>query len=51
MQLGALPHAPAFSFNDQLSDQRYRWVREDLKDGLYVRLAGGAAHVFAVEMA
>jgi len=51
VQLGALPHAPAFSFNDQLSDQRYRWAREDLKDGLYVRLAAGAAHVFLVEPA
>jgi hypothetical protein len=51
VQLGALPHAPAFSFNDQLSDQRYRWAREDLKDGLYVRLAAGAAHVFLVERA
>ncbi len=51
VQLGAMPHSPAFSFNDQLSDQRYRWVREDLTDGLYVRLAGGAAHVFLVEQA
>jgi hypothetical protein len=49
VQLGAMPHAPAFSFNDQLNDQRYRWVREDLEDGLYVRLAAGAAHVFLVE--
>lgn len=51
VQLGALPHAPAFSFNDQLSDQRYRWTREDLKDGLYVRLNAGAAHLFVVELA
>jgi hypothetical protein len=51
VQLGALPHAPAFSFNDQLSDQRYRWAREDLKDGLYVRLDAGAAHLFVVELA
>jgi hypothetical protein len=50
VQLGALPHAPAFSFNDQLSDQRYRWARQDLEDGLYVRLAAGAAHVFLVEL-
>ncbi len=51
VQLGALPHVAAFSFNDQLSDQRYRWVRDELKDGLYVRLAPGAAHVFLVEQA
>jgi len=51
VQLGALPHVAAFSFNDQLSDQRYRRVRDDLKDGLYVRLAPGAAHVFLVEQA
>jgi glycosidase len=51
VQLGTLPHAPAFSFNDQLSDQRYRWARDDLKDGLYVRLAAGQAHVFLVELA
>lgn len=51
VQLGSLPHAPAFSFNDQLSDQRYRWAREDLEEGLDVRLAGGAAHLFLVEPA
>lgn len=51
VQLGALPDVPALSFNDQLSDQRYRWAREDLEDGLYVRLAAGAAHVFLVEAA
>jgi hypothetical protein len=49
VQLGTLPHAPEFSFNDQLSDQRYRWAREDLNDGLYVRLGAGAAHLFLVE--
>jgi hypothetical protein len=51
VQLGALPHVPAFTFNDQLSDQRYRWARDDLNDGLYVRLNAGAAHVFLVEAA
>ena len=51
VQLGALPHAAAFSFTDQLSDHRYRWSRDDLQDGLYVRLASGAAHVLLVEQA
>jgi hypothetical protein len=51
VQVGALPHAAALSFNDQLSDQRYRWAREDLEDGLYVRLSAGQAHVFLVETA
>ncbi len=48
VQLGALADAPAFSFVDQLSDVRYRWDREELRRGLYVRLASGRAHVFDV---
>jgi Alpha amylase, catalytic domain len=49
VQLGALPADNAFDFVDQLDDRKYRWSRADLADGLYVRLASGAAHLFLVE--
>ena len=46
--LGA-PPGEAFDFSDQLSDRKYRWSRDDLRDGLYVRLSFGAAHLFLVD--
>ena len=49
VQLADLPPGAAFEFRDQLTDQRYRWARDDLHDGLYVRLGPGAAHVFFVD--
>jgi hypothetical protein len=51
LQIATLPDATAFDFVDQLTDQKYRWARADLSDGLYVRLASGAAHLFLVEPA
>ena len=49
VQLGDLPDGDAFDFVDQFTDQRYRWSRADVQHGLYVRLAGGRAHLFLVE--
>jgi len=49
VRLGDLPAGDAFDFVDQLDDRKYRWARGDLADGLYVRLASGAAHLFLVE--
>ena len=51
LQIAELSNAPAFDFVDQLTDQKFRWARADLGDGLYVRLASGAAHLFLVEPA
>ena len=51
LQIAELANAPAFDFVDQLTDQKYRWAHADLGDGLYVRLASGAAHLFLVEPA
>jgi hypothetical protein len=48
VQLSDLPEGAAFSFDDRLSDRRYRWDREKLRTGVYVRLPGGGAHVFEV---
>jgi hypothetical protein len=49
LQLAPLTDGSAFDFVDQLTGSRYRWSRDDLKDGLYVRLAAGSAHLFLVE--
>ena len=48
IQPDTLPPGETLVFADQLSDRSYRWERADLKDGLYVRLAAGAAQVFLV---
>ena len=46
---GHLPAGSAFDFEDALTGARYRWTREALeRTGLYVRLEGGAAHLFRV---
>jgi hypothetical protein len=49
LQLAGLPAGDAFDFIDQFTDRKYRWARSDLDNGLYVRLAPGAAHLFFVE--
>jgi hypothetical protein len=49
LQLAGLPAGDAFDFIDQLTDRKYQWARSDLDNGLYVRLAPGAAHLFFVE--
>jgi len=51
VQVGDLPKGEAFDLKDQLSDQRYRWTREDLGNGLYVRLRSGDAHLFLIKSA
>jgi hypothetical protein len=51
VQLGGLPEGEAFDLEDQLSDQTYRWRRENLADGLYVRLRPGDAHLFLIKSA
>ncbi|HEX9367743.1 MAG TPA: alpha-amylase family glycosyl hydrolase [Vicinamibacterales bacterium] len=51
VQVGELPTGDAFDLNDQLSDRTYRWTREDLGRGLYVRLQSGDAHLFVVNAA
>jgi alpha amylase-like protein len=44
--LASIPDADATDFCDQLTGNTYRWNRDDLRNGLYVRLGAGAAHVF-----
>jgi hypothetical protein len=49
VQIGELPKGEAFDLKDQLSDQTYKWTRQDLANGLYVRLAPGGAHLFLIK--
>ena len=51
VHIDAPPDGAAFTFRDQLSDESYRWDREDLRNGLYVRLPGGRAHFCDVQRA
>ena len=45
----ALPHGASLMFEDLLDGKAYQWERRDLiESGLYVRLASGQAHIFAV---
>jgi hypothetical protein len=45
----ALPDGDRFSFEDGLDGRSYEWRRADLvRDGLYVRLAVGQAHIFSI---
>lgn len=46
VRVGTLPAGNAFALRDQLADATYMWSRTDLENGLYVRLAGGDAHLF-----
>ena len=51
VQIGDLPKGDTFELTDQLSDQVYRWTRQDLANGLYVRLQAGDAHLFLIKAA
>jgi hypothetical protein len=51
VRVGDLPKGDAFDLKDQLSDQSYRWTRQDLGHGLYVRLRSGDAHLFLIKSA
>ena len=51
LDAGTLPPGAAFDLIDRLTEARYRWSRADLENGLYVRLAGGDAHLFFVNAA
>jgi hypothetical protein len=49
---GLLPDGEAFTFDDALTGEGYRWTREALdRTGLYVRLGAGGAHLFSVQSA
>ena len=45
VELGALPPGDGFIFEDRLTGAAYRWSAAELRDGLYVRLNGGDAHL------
>jgi hypothetical protein len=47
--IGALPEGNTFELDDALSDQVARLTRDDLGEGLHVRLRSGDAHVFLVK--
>ena len=48
VNVGDLPPGDAFELTDQLTGEGWRWTRDSLKHGLYVRLEPGAAHLFVV---
>ena len=48
VDVGALPSADAFNLVDRLTDVRYLWSAADLRNGLYVRLDPGDAHLLIV---
>ncbi len=49
VDVGELPNGDAFQFADQLADRTYAWTRENLANGLYVKLASGDAHLFLLK--
>jgi hypothetical protein len=51
IDVGELPPGEHFELRDRLSEGWWRWARRDLKNGLYVKLAGGDAHVLVVRVA
>jgi len=51
VRLGGLPEGDAFDLVDRLSDQTLTSTREDLLDGLHVRLRSGDAHLFLIKPA
>jgi hypothetical protein len=51
VEIGDLPEGDTFDLIDQLSDETFSWARADLRNGLYVRLRSGDAHVFLVRVA
>ena len=46
--VGELPKGDAFELKDGLSDGAWTWSRQDLQNGLYVKLASGDAHLFLI---
>lgn len=44
--IGDLPDGNVFELKDQLTDLTYTWSREEMGNGLHVRLASGGAHLF-----
>ena len=51
IDVGEPPPGENFEIRDRLSEGWWRWARRDLKNGLYVKLAGGDAHVLIVRVA
>jgi hypothetical protein len=51
VNVGELPKGETFELKDQLSDGSWKWARQDLANGLYVRLGSGAAHLFLIKPA
>ena len=49
VNVGELPKGESFELKDQLSDGAWTWSRQDLQNGLYVKLASGDAHVFLLK--
>jgi glycosidase len=49
VHVGDLPKGDSFQLIDQLADRSFTWKRDDLAKGLYVKLASGDAHLFAVK--
>jgi len=47
--IGDLPKGETFEVRDQLSDGVWKWSRQDLDNGLYVRLRSGDAHLFLIK--
>ena len=48
IDVGEPPPGENLEIRDRLSEGWWRWARRDLKNGLYVKLAGGDAHVLIV---
>jgi hypothetical protein len=48
VNVGDLPDGGSFQLVDQLADRSCTWKRQDLLNGLYVKLASGDAHLFIV---
>jgi len=48
VDVSELLKSDSFRLVDQLADRSYTWTRENLAKGLYVKLASGDAHLFAV---
>jgi Alpha amylase, catalytic domain len=49
VEVGDLPKGDAFQLVDQLADDTYAWTRENLANGLYVKLGSGDAHLFLLK--
>lgn len=49
--IGGLPAGDRFQVQDQLSQGSWTWSRQDLDNGLYVRLESGEAHLFLIKAA